>query len=109
MWPPARAEKTDIELIGQQGVHYFFVVSKPWILDASYIEHAARSFCADKVICFAHFWERGTPAPRRLPMTDAQDRAEMAVFRVNKNTGHSEMLWRCGVYPNATKKNCFSG
>lgn len=104
----AFAEKTDIELIGQQGTHYFFVVSKPWITDAGYIENSGKAICASKSVCIAHFWERGTPAPTRLPMTEAQAKAEMAVFRVNKNSGLSEMLWRCGKYQHATEQNCFS-
>ncbi|CAM4079904.1 hypothetical protein BOTU111921_10535 [Bordetella tumbae] len=98
----AQAAKTDLELISSQAAHHFFVVSKPWILDSSYLEGVASKFCSGKRACVAHFWERGTPAAKALPMSDAQAKAEMATFQGNR------MLWRCGKYKVATDKNCFS-
>lgn len=96
------AEQTDLKLIGTQGTQYFFTLSKPWILDAGYVEGVAKNFCSGKRMCMAHFWEAGTPAATRLPMTDAQVRAEMATFQ------NGRMLWRCGQYVVANSSNCFS-
>lgn len=102
------AEKTDIELVGTQGSHYFFTLSKPWIFDASYVENSAKNFCSLRTVCIAHFWEKGTASAKSLPMTDAQVAAELATYQWNKNTGRSSMLWRCGKYPESTSSNCFS-
>lgn len=98
----AQAEKTDLKLIGTQGTQLFFTLSKPWIFDAEYVENVARNACSGKPMCMAHFWKTGTPAAKRLPMTDAQARAQLASFRNGK------MLWRCGAYTVANSSNCFS-
>ncbi|MFA5662403.1 hypothetical protein [Castellaniella sp.] len=98
----ASAEKTDLKMIGSQGTNYFFTISAPWILDSRYVENVGRGFCDGKRLCAAHFWKTGTPAATRLPMTDEQMAAEMAVFQ------NGRMLWRCGAYDVATDSNCFS-
>jgi len=98
----AKAEKTDLKLIGSQGTQHFFTVSEPWIWDASYIENVAINFCRGKRMCMVHFWMTGTPAASRLPMTEAQMKAELATFQ------NGRMMWRCGKYKAATSSNCFS-
>lgn len=101
VFSPALAAKSDLELIGTQRANYFFVVSKPWIFDSDYLEQVARAFCRGKGVCFAHFWEKGTPAARSLPMSDEEAAAQLASYQGDK------MLWRCGKYQVATSKNCF--
>lgn len=98
----AAAEKSDLTLIGTQGTQHFFTLSEPWISDHKYIEHVSRATCGKKPLCMAHFWKKGTPAAKRLPMTDAEISSELASFQNGK------MMWRCGAYKVANSKNCFN-
>lgn len=102
-----QSEKTDLQLVGQQGVHHFFTLSKPWIDDMGYVQKEAESFCASRDICFAQFWEAGTAAPKSFPLSDEEVATELAAYRINRNNGSEVMLWQCERYPESTSKNCF--
>lgn len=104
----AGAAETDLELVGQQGANYFFVVSKPWVLDKKYVESVVSNFCAQRAVCAAHVWERGVAMPGGFPLSDKELSTQLASYRSNKNSGLKEMLWRCGAYEGVTPKNCFS-
>jgi|GEM_PF-3564208 len=104
----ALAEKTDIKLTGQQGVHYFFTLSEPWASDQPYIENVAKSFCHDKPICFAHFWVAGKAAPKGFPLTDYEAKTEIAAYNHNQHRGVVRMLWSCGKFPKEPASTCFS-
>ena len=106
--PFAQAEKTDLELVSQQGVAYFFTLSKPWIRDQAYVERTARAFCSDKQVCRFHVWEKGSTTPRGYPMTDKEIAAEVASFEQNKSTKLSRMNWSCKVFRHLPKGQCFS-
>jgi len=103
----AYAEKTDLELVSQQGVAHFFTLSKPWIVDKVYVEGVARSFCKDKTVCRTHFWEKGKAKPRGYPLTDKEVSTEVASYVQNKNTGLSRMEWSCKAFPKMPKGECF--
>ena len=103
----AHAEKTDLKLTGQQGVHYFFTLSSPWVDDPEYIEKVFRNFCHDKVICITHIWKTGEATPKKLPFTDNEVELELATFQQNKNTGRNNLLWNCQRFKNKELKNCF--
>lgn len=102
------AEQTDLELVAQQGVAYFFTASKPWIQDRSYLEKAARNFCHDKPICRTHFWEKGTAKPRGYPMSDKEVATEVASYQQNRNTKLSKMHWSCKAFTDLPKAECFN-
>lgn len=104
----ANAERIDIKLTGQQGDHYFFTVPKSHILNQAYLMQAAEGFCANKTFCYLHFWEAGKAAPKRLPLSDTEAKHEVAGYVSNQRTGKKQMLWRCALFPKATKDECFS-
>jgi hypothetical protein len=103
----AQAEKTDLQLSGHQGVHYFFTLSPPWVDDPEYIRNVFQNFCADKPICVTHIWKKGEAAPKRLPFTDKEIELELATFQHNSNTGRNELLWNCKRFKNRKLNNCF--
>lgn len=103
----AHAEKTDLKLTGQQGVHYFFTLSSPWADNPEYIEKVFNSFCSDKEICITHIWKKGEVAPRKLPFTDKEVELELATLQHNKHSGKNELLWNCKRFKTKKLKNCF--
>lgn|SRR5690606_23840307 len=103
----SQAEQTDLKLSGQQGVHYFFTLSSPWVDDPKYIENVFRNFCSNKTICITHIWKNGEASPKALPFTDKEVDLELATFQHNKNTGRSELLWNCKRFKGKELKNCF--
>lgn len=105
--PTALAEKTDLKLSGQQGVHYFFTVSAPWSSNPVYIENVFRSFCSDKRVCITHIWQSNEASPKKLPLSDKEVSSELATFQSNKNTGRSELLWNCKRFKGKNLNNCF--
>lgn len=102
-----QAEKTDLELVGQQADNYFFTLSKPWILDKNYINRIAKGFCSNKNICFAHFWEKGKAKPNKFPLTNKEINAQMATYRINKYTKKEVILWSCKHFPGTPNDECF--
>ena len=103
----ASTSKTDLQLIGQQGVHYFFTLSKPWIEDQRYVGDTLTSFCSTKDVCIAHIWEKGQAAPTKFPLSDKEVSLEAATLQFNKNTKRSNLLWSCKKFPSAGKDQCF--
>lgn len=103
----AQAEKTDLEMTGQQGVHVFMAVSKPWAEDQAFIERTVRGICSGKRICISHIWDKKSGAPKAFPLTDKQVKDELATFQMNKNTGREELLWNCKIFQKAPKNSCF--
>lgn len=105
---PAYAERTDLELVGEQGVHYFFTLSKPWSQDQKYLKQVSQNFCSTKVICITHIWDpKDGRAPKSLPFTDKQVDNEVVTYQGNKNTGRSKFIWNCKKFPNESTANCF--
>lgn len=103
----AHAEKTDLETTGQQGVHVFMAVSKPWADDQAFLERTVRGICAGKQICISHIWDKQSGAPKSLPFTDKQVNEELATFQLNKNTKKEQLLLNCKKFPQAPKETCF--
>ena len=103
----AYAEKTDLKLTGQQGVHYFFTLSSPWVDDPIYIESVFRNFCSSKAICITHMWKTGEAKPAGFPLSDKEVARELATLQHNANTGRNELLWNCKRFKGKTLKNCF--
>lgn len=103
----AQSGETDLKLTGQQGVHYFFTLSTPWVDDPKYIEKVFHNFCADKTICITHIWKNGEASPKGLPLTNKEVELELATLQHNKNTGRNELLWNCKRFKGAKLKDCF--
>lgn len=102
------AERIDLRLAGQQGDHYFFTVPKTHILDEAFLLKTAEGFCSSKIHCYVHFWEAGKAAPKAFPLSAQEAGTEVASYMSNKRTGKKEMLWRCTLFPKASKGKCFS-
>ncbi|MEQ6473868.1 hypothetical protein [Comamonas sp. wu1-DMT] len=104
----AHAEKINLQLVGQQGDHYFFTVPKPQIRDQAFLLRTAEGYCFNKAFCYVHFWETGTASPRKFPLAPKEVSSEVASYTSNQRTGKKQMLWRCSIFPKATKDECFS-
>lgn len=102
----AYAEKTDLSMTGQQGDYYFFAVSKPWAQKKDYIEQVVKGVCVGKTFCFAHIWDKKDGAPKSMPLTDKQSADMLAMYRMNKNTGLSELYFNCKKFKENPKTQC---
>lgn len=104
----AHAERVDLELLGQQGDMVMMAVPKSHAGDRAYIMRVAEGMCLRKTHCYVLFWQKGQGGARRLPMTDAQVRSQLASYTQNKATGKIEMLWNCRRFKDAPKASCMS-
>lgn len=102
----AYAEKTDLTMTGQQGDYYFFAVSKPWAQNKEYLEQVVKGICTGKTFCFSHVWDKKDGAPKTMPLTDNQSSEMLAMYRMNKNTGLSELYFNCKKFQGIPKAQC---
>lgn len=104
----AQAARVDLQLIGRQGENYFFSVPPSHASDAEYIERFLTAFCHDKAVCIGHVWSSADSPASRFPLSDAQVKAQIAIYQSNNKTKHRKMIWNCKKFPSATSANCFS-
>ena len=50
----------------------------------------AKNLCAQKTVCFAHFWNDKKSAARSLPMDDQQVNTMIASYNINRNTHNDD-------------------
>lgn len=104
----ASAEKTDLELVSQQGVAHFLTLSKPWITKRDYVEKVVRGFCYNKDICRVHLWEKGKARPKGYPVSDRELATQVASYVQNTNTGLSQLRLSCKMFPDVPKDQCLN-
>lgn len=94
------------EKVATAGKFQFVWIAKAQEANKTVYEEAIQALCKPNVWCGLNFWSDRRMIPQRLPMSDAQANAQVAVFVYNPNTKHREMLWACRINPNP--KECFS-
>lgn len=107
--PPASASNAPAKgwsFAGQQGDMFFVTITDTNIGKAPYHQAVAR-LCAGKTHCFVNFWTDARVTPRRLPLTDEQVEAQVAGYRLNTNTNLSAWGWRCSLFPDTPRSQCF--
>lgn len=95
-------------VIGRQGQGArFIVIDKALASDKAVYQRAAQAECpADW--CQAMFWVEGTRAASGIPMSQAQSRAQTALYRRNAARGLSKFTWRCDAFPDTSDSECFT-
>jgi hypothetical protein len=89
--PPIPAVDASFKRIGGQGMMDFVVISKDLSSDRAGLERRVRNFCdlrPGPTWCGVLIWLKPSMAPKKLPMSAKQSRAQFASYIRNPNTGH---------------------
>jgi hypothetical protein len=87
LMPGAYAERVDLQMVGQQGDHYFFTLPASHIKDQAYMTNVAKQFCSNKTFCYLGFWRAGKAVPKSFPLSDRQSREQIATYRQTSERG----------------------
>jgi len=101
----AQSRQKDWELVRNQGMMRLVLVSKAKERDRSVYQDAIRSVCTPGQYCWVLFWSSRASVPSRIPMSDAQARAQVASYTRNPATGLDEFLMTCRIEKDPSK--CF--
>ena len=81
-------------------------VAKTKEADRAVYQDAIRSLCRTGEYCYISFWSTRALVPARIPMSDAEARAQVASYTRNPTTGFNEFLLTCRIEKDPNK--CFS-
>ena len=85
----------------------FYVVAVERSADPATFEDLAGLKCLDIDSCMVGIWKRGEE-PTALPFTEAQIKAQLFAYAVNRETGFKRMAWDCATYPATARKDCIA-
>ncbi|WP_087139084.1 hypothetical protein [Brevundimonas diminuta] len=85
----------------------FFVVAVQPNADPATFEDLAGLKCLDVDNCMVGFWKHGEE-PTALPFTEAQIKAQLFAYAVNRETGFKRVAWDCASYPATPRKDCIA-
>ncbi len=97
--------RRDWELVRTQGMMKLVHVAKTKEADRAVYQDAIRSLCRAGEYCFISFWSTRALVPARLPMSDAEAKAQVASYTRNPSTGLDEFLLTCRIEKDRNK--CF--
>jgi hypothetical protein len=100
-----QSRQKEWQLIRTQGMMKLVLVTKSKERDRSVYQDAIRSLCTPGDYCYVLFWSSRALVPKRIPMSDAQARAEVANYTHNPTTHFDELLMTCRIEKNPDK--CF--
>lgn len=85
----------------------FFVVAVQPNADPASFENLAGLKCIDLDNCMVGFWKQGKE-PTALPFSEAQIKAQIFAYAVNRETGFRRVAWDCATYPATPRKDCMA-
>ncbi len=85
----------------------FFVVAVQPHADPATFEDLAGLKCLDVDNCMVGLWKQGEE-PTALPFTEAQIKAQLFAYAVNRETGFKRVAWDCASYPATPRKDCIA-
>lgn len=91
-------------LVHTQGVLHFVHINDDGQRDNQQFRSVAEEICRGKRICQVLFWNDKDLVPTRTPMSRAQERAKVAHWSYNANTGLRQLAWSCSI---KQESNCF--
>lgn len=99
---PGRAQpgQKEWQLIRTQGMMKLVLVNKSKERDRSVYQDATKALCVPGDYCYVLFWSSRASVPKRMPMSDAQARAEVANYTHNPTTHFDELLMTCRIEKN---------
>jgi hypothetical protein len=101
----AKSRQKDWQLVRTQGMMRLVLVVKPKERDRSVYQDAIKTLCTPGEYCYILFWSSRASIPNRIPMSDAQARAQVASYTHNPTTNFDEFLMTCRIEKNPSK--CF--
>jgi len=101
----AQSHQKDWQLVRTQGMMRLVVVTKSKERDRSVYQDAIKSLCTLGEHCYVLFWSSRALVPKRIPMSDAQARAQVASYTHNPTTHFDEFLMTCRIEKDPNK--CF--
>jgi hypothetical protein len=84
-------------LAGQQGIVRFVIVPTEQASDAAAYRRQVQALCEAGATCFLNFYTNSTGAPAVLPLPDAIERENTAIYRRSVKQGAERLIWRCGL------------
>ena len=88
------------------GSGFFTVAVQPNADPASFADLAGMK-CLDIDKCMVGIWRDGE-VPATLPFTEAQIKAQIFAYAINRETGFERVAWDCSRYPNTPRENCMA-
>lgn len=85
----------------------FYVVAVQPSADPATFEDLAGLKCLDFDSCMVGIWKQGEE-PTALPFTEAQIKAQLFAYAVNRETGFKRVAWDCAAYPATPRKDCIA-
>jgi|SRR5436853_1994506 len=101
----AQSRQKDWQLVRTQGMMRLVLVTKSKERDRSVYQGVIKSLCTSSEYCYVLFWSSRTSIPKRIPMSDAQARAQVASYTHNPMTHFDEFLMTCRIEKDPNK--CF--
>jgi hypothetical protein len=101
----AQSRQKDWQLVRTQGMMRLVLVARPKERDRSLYQDAIKSLCTPGEYCYVLFWSSRASIPNRIPMSDAQARAQVASYTHNPTTHFDEFLMTCRIEKDPNK--CF--
>lgn len=93
----ACSDRASWNVVHTQGVLHFVYIDDRGSLEESLYRSAAEEICGRKRICQVLFWNERELVPTRTPMTRSQERAKVAHWSYNANTGLRQLAWSCSI------------
>ncbi len=93
------------ELVRTQGMMKLVHIANTKEGDRAVYQDAIRSLCTAGEYCSIGFWSTRALVPGRLPMSDAEAKAQVASYTRNPSTGFDEFLLACRIEKDRNK--CF--